>query len=401
VSQETPLSDNRARNIHVRLVNAVSAIAPQDWDRLANPDPDRFDPFVSWRFLNALEVSDSVGDGTGWHPHHLIAETAGQIQAIMPLYLKTHSQGEYVFDHGWADALHNAGGQYYPKLQAAIPFTPVTGRRFLVGANTSEQAPAEALIEALSAAAVKLAASHDLSSLHLTFLAEDQWNTLKKLGFLGRTDQQFHWYDRGYGNFEGFLASLASRKRKDLRKERAAAQQGLTIRRLTGEDIRPEHWDAFWDFYQDTGARKWGSPYLTRAFFDQIHAAMRQDVLLVLALDGTTPIAGALNFIGGEALYGRYWGRHPMAEDRPFLHFEVCYYQAIDFALEKGLIRVEAGAQGAHKVARGYEPALTRSAHWIAHPGLRQAVASYLEREGQAVAGDMDWLASRTPFRKG
>ena len=370
-----------------RLGGSVGAFDRAEWNALCGTG----NPFVSHEFLTALEDSGSVGPGTGWQPAPLvIAAEGGAPLAAMPAYLKSHSQGEYVFDHGWADAYERAGGRYYPKLQIAAPFTPATGPRLLL----SDEAYAAPLI----AAAEQLCRQNGFSSAHATFIEAGQQRLFERAGWMLRSDIQFHWYNRGYASFEDFLATLASRKRKDLRKERATAQAGVDIVRLRGDAIRPEHWDAFWRFYQDTGARKWGHPYLTREAFDLFGERMGERILLVLALDRGEPIAGALNFIGADALYGRYWG---CTRDVRFLHFELCYYQAIDAAIDLGLSRVEAGAQGGHKLARGYEPAETVSAHWIADPGFREAVADFLERERAGVAADRNYLRTRTPFRKG
>jgi len=370
-----------------RIHKSVGAIDAAAWDRLAGAD----NPFTSHAFLKLLEDSGSVGERSGWSPLPIVIEDeAGLPAAALPAYLKSHSQGEYVFDHSWADAWHRAGGNYYPKLQISVPFTPATGPRLLTGERKDLAVP-------LLRAAERIAAQNDLSSAHATFIEPAQLPLFEQAGWLLRSDIQFHWENRGYSAFADFLAALSSEKRKNLRKERARAQDGVAIRRLSGEEIRPEHWDAFWQFYQDTGARKWGRPYLTRAAFDMIGQRMADKVLLVLAFSEGTPIAGALNFIGGQALYGRYWGA---VVDKPFLHFELCYYQAIDAAIELGLARVEAGAQGGHKLARGYEPVRTWSAHWIADPGFRAAVADFLERERSGVAQDQLYLAGRTPFRK-
>ena len=369
-----------------RVAPGVGAIPAAQWDALAGAA----NPFVSHAFLTALEDSGSVGPGTGWDAAPIVIEDArGTPLAALPAYLKAHSQGEYVFDHAWADAWHRAGGQYYPKLQIAVPFTPATGPRLLL----SDGAYAAPLLRA----AETLCARSGLSSAHATFIEPGQRHLFERAGWLPRADIQFHWHNRGYASFEDFLADLSSRKRKDLRKERARAQEGVTIRRLSGADIRPEHWDAFWEFYQDTGARKWGHPYLTRAAFDLFGERLGDRIVLVLAFLEDQPIAGALNFVGEDALYGRYWG---CTADRPFLHFELCYYQAIDAAIERGLSRVEAGAQGGHKLARGYEPVQTWSAHWLADPGFRAAVADFLERERRGVAQDSLYLAGRTPFKK-
>lgn len=382
--------------LDIRLHRSIDEIGPEAWDACARADTtDRpGDPFTTYRFLHALEASGSVGPGTGWQPHHLSARLNGDMIAVAPMYAKSHSQGEYVFDHSWAHAWERAGGRYYPKLQIAVPFTPVTGRRFL--ARPGHEARGMA---ALVQGAVQVAANNDLSSLHATFCTEDEATAGRAMGLLHRIGTQYHWQNRGYADFDAFLASLSSRKRKAIRRERRAAQGfGGSIRNLTGDDLRPEHWDAFWRFYQDTGARKWGMPYLTRGFFDIVQETMREDVLLTLAERGGQPVAGALSFIGRDALFGRYWGA---TEHHPFLHFELCYYQAIDFAIAHGLGRIEAGAQGEHKLARGYLPVATHSLHWIADPGLRRAVAEFCREEAGAVDEDMEILTSMGPFRRG
>ena len=369
-----------------KLGGSVGAFDAAAWDALVPGG----NPFMRHGFLTALEDSGSVGEGTGWQPAPIVIEDeAGALLAALPAYHKGHSQGEYVFDHAWADAYQRAGGRYYPKLQIAAPFTPATGPRIL----TRDPALAAPLL----GAAEQLCTQNGFSSAHATFVEAAQVPLFAAAGWLIRHDIQFHWTNRGYGSFEDFLADLSSRKRKDLRKERAAAQASVEIVHLRGADIRPEHWDAFWVFYQDTGARKWGSPYLTRAAFDLIGERLGDAVLLVLAYQDGEAIAGALNVIGAEALYGRYWGctRH-----LPFLHFELCYYQAIDAAIALGLTRVEVGAQGGHKLARGYEPVRTVSAHWIADPGFREAIADFLVRESAGVAADANYLETRTPFRK-
>ena len=338
-----------------------------------------------------MEESGSVGGDSGWSPLPIVIEDeAGEAAAALPAYLKVHSQGEYVFDHAWADAWHRAGGDYYPKLQISVPFTPATGPRLLTGQRPDLGVP-------LLRVAEQLCEQNGLSSAHATFIAPDQVPVFEAAGWLMRSDIQFHWENRGYATFDDFLGQLASAKRKNLRKERAAAQEGVEIRALTGADIRPEHWDAFWVFYQDTGSRKWGQPYLTREAFTLMGERMADRILLVMAFIEGQPVAGALNFIGAEALYGRYWGA---VVERPFLHFELCYYQAIDAAIALGLKRVEAGAQGQHKLARGYEPVQTCSAHYIADPRFRAAVADFLERERQGVAQDQLRLGEHTPFRK-
>ncbi len=390
------MPDGTGAEIEVSLLTGFSAVAPQDWGqrafaleaaagRLGGPHHPPLSPGAgTFRFGRA---------GTGWDPRPLVARAEGWVVAVAPLFVKSHSQGEYIFDHGWADALERAGGRYYPKLQIAVPFTPATGRRFLTapGWQTAGRA---ALVEG----AVQVAAQARLSSVHVTFCTEAEATAGEAMGLLHRVTQQYHWENRGYADFGDFLAALSSRKRKTIRKEREVAQGfGGTIRRLTGGDIRPEHWDAFWRFYQDTGSRKWGRPYLTRAFFDELHETMRDDVLLVLAERGGRPVAGALNLIGRDTLFGRYWGA---VEDHPCLHFECCYYQAIDFAIERRMARVEAGAQGEHKLARGYLPSKIHSLHWIGEPSFRDAVARYLRAEGDAVGQEIAALADYGPFRK-
>ncbi|HEX8640719.1 MAG TPA: GNAT family N-acetyltransferase [Allosphingosinicella sp.] len=369
-----------------RLADGVASFAAEDWDRCAGTA----DPFLSHAFLSALEDSESAVAATGWRPVPIAIDGPdGSPDAVMPAYLKGHSLGEYVFDHGWADAWERAGGSYYPKLQIAVPFTPVPGRRLL--------ARVPALAPALIAAAERVVEAHELSSAHATFIAEAEVPQFERAGWLIRADSQFHWLNPGYRTFEDFLATLSSRKRKMIRKERAAAVEGLEVVHLGG-DIEEAHWDAFWAFYQDTGARKWGRPYLTRAFFSMLGERLGDRVLLILALRSGRPIAGALNLVGAEALYGRYWG---CLEEVPHLHFELCYYQAIEAAITRGLQRVEAGAQGAHKLARGYRPVPTWSAHYIADPSFRAAVARFLAAERGAVAREIEELEEFTPFRRG
>ncbi len=385
----------KSEQIEISVLGAMADIAPEQWDSVACPEgAPPHDPFTTHRFLKALEDSGSVGPGTGWAARHLLAHAGGELIAVMPMYAKGHSQGEYVFDHSWAHAYERAGGQYYPKLQATVPFTPATGRRFLTRPGFEETGRA-----ALVQGAVQVAAQNELSSLHITYCQQDEAENGAAMGLMHRTGQQFHWINRDYQDFADFLSHLSSRKRKAIRKERAGAQDfGGEIHLLTGDQIKPEHWDAFWQFYQDTGARKWGTPYLTRAFFDEVQAHLRDEVLLVLCERNGRWVAGALNFIGRDALYGRYWG---CVEDHPFLHFEVCYYQAIDFAISHGLQRVEAGAQGEHKLARGYLPVATHSLHWIADQGFRGAVAQFLEQERAAVDEDIEILTSYGPFKRG
>jgi len=368
----------------IRLLTRLSDVDEADWNSVANPPGLAYDPFLSWAFLDAMETSGAAAPDTGWTPCHLVAEDpSGRIRAAMPLYAKTHSQGEFVFDHAWADAFYRAGGEYYPKLLNAVPFTPVTGRRLLVPPGPD----AQKLEQALLFGAIQVAEQNGFSSLHLNFITEAASKALAEDGMMIRTDQQFHWHNKGYNSFEAFLEDLSSAKRKNLRKERAKAH----------DDLTEQYWDAFYTFYIDTGARKWGRPYLNRDSFSLLGERMADDILLVMAMDGDRPIAGALNLIGSEALFGRYWG---CVDPRPMLHFETCYYQAIDFAIEKGLKTVEAGAQGGHKLARGYVPQTTYSAHWIAHPGLRQAIDEYLKRERHAVERENDYLSERTPFKK-
>jgi predicted N-acyltransferase len=370
----------------IRLCNAVAALDKAQWDACAGPN----NPFVCHDFLSMLEESGSVGPGTGWQPAPVtVSDASGTLLAAAPAYLKSHSQGEYVFDHGWADAWERAGGQYYPKLQIAAPFSPVPGPRLLL----RDPAAAPTLIAALEA----VTDQNGLSSAHATFITPAQCEQFRDADWLIRQGNQFHWSNDGYGSFDDFLGVLSSRHRKDLRKERTKAQAGLEIVHLTGSDIKEAHWDAFWHFYQDTGSRKWGQPYLTRAFFSLLGECMADKVLLLLALRDGQPIAGALNLIGRDTLYGRYWG---CSEEVPFLHFELCYYQAIDAAIARGLATVEAGAQGEHKLSRGYRPVATFSAHYIPDPGFRRAVADFVEREAEALSSDRDWLDERTPFRK-
>ena len=385
------------KEVEVRVLPSLAAIDPEDWDACACPevaDGGRpFDPFTTYRFLKALEDSGSVGTGTGWHPQYLQARLDGQTIAVAPMYAKGHSQGEYIFDHNWAHAYENAGGRYYPKLQVAVPFTPATGRRFLVRPEFTETGTS-----ALVQGAIQLAQQNNISSLHVTFCTDAERNVGEALGLMARTTQQFHWENADYANFPAFLEDLSSRKRKNIRKERKQAQDfGGEICRYSGDRLRDEHWDAFWTFYQDTGARKWGSPYLTRRFFDLVQEKMRDDVVLVLAERQGRPVAGALNFIGRETLFGRYWG---CREHHPCLHFELCYYQAIDIAIENGLTRVEAGAQGEHKLARGYLPTETHSLHWVGDAGFADAIDRYLRAEKQAIEEEIEILTEYGPFKK-
>lgn len=378
----------------IRVVDSLAAVEAVQWDACANPPGRPTNPFISHAFLSALEESGSATRRTGWLPQHVLLEDdQGALAGCMPLYLKSHSRGEYVFDHGWANALENAGGRYYPKLQCSVPFTPATGSRLLV-----PEGPGRDVAEdALTAGAAEIARRLGVSSLHVTFLPERQWTRLGQSGFLQRTDQQFHWHNRGYKSFDDFLTDLSSRKRKMIRKERERAHENnVSVEWVTGKDLTEDCWDAFFAFYLDTGSRKWGSPYLTREFFSLIGERMADSILLVMARRDGRYVAGALNFIGGDAVYGRNWGA---IEHHPFLHFECCYYQAIEFAIDRRLARVEAGAQGEHKLARGYLPSRTYCAHWIANASFREAVADYLCRERQYVDRDIAALGEYAPFR--
>jgi uncharacterized protein len=395
--------------LRIRTVPSIAEIAASAWDACANPAaaaqadapsvcPDREDachPLISHAFLHALETSGSATARAGWRPQHLVAETAsGTLVGAVPCYLKSHSRGEYVFDQGWAEAYERVGGRYYPKLQVAIPFAPVTGRRLLVRPG----AAADPIRQALAGGLVELCGLIGASSAHVTFATETEWRLLGEQGFLQRTDQQFHWHNAGYGCFEDFLSALAARKRKAIRRERRdALSAGIEVHWLTGADLTEAVWDAFFAFYMETGSRKWGRPYLTRKFYSLIGSAMADRTLLIMAKRAGRFIAGAINFIGADTLYGRHWGA---IEHHPFLHFELCYYQAIEFAIVRRLRRVEAGAQGEHKLARGYLPATTHSAHYIADKGLRRAIAEYLRRERDYVAAAGRELTEAGPFRK-
>jgi predicted N-acyltransferase len=374
--------------ITARVLSKAADIDAAAWNACAGPE----NPFVQHEFFAALEASGSAVARTGWQAAHIVVDDAAGVPVgILPGYLKSHSQGEYVFDHGWGDAWERAGGRYYPKLQCAVPFTPATGPRLLL----REASAAPALI----AAAETLVRQNDFSSVHATFLTPEQQAMFAAAGWLMRSGEQFHWANDGYRDFGDFLAALSSRKRKTIRKEREAAlASGVEIVQLTGTAITEAHWDAFWEFYQDTGMRKWGRPYLTRSFFSLLGQSMGDKVLLMLAVRGGKPIAGALNLIGSDCLYGRYWGA---TEEVPFLHFELCYYQAIDWAIANGRSRVEAGAQGSHKLARGYRPVETVSAHYIPDPGFRRAVADFVAREAEMVHADIEAMDMATPFRRG
>ncbi len=427
----SPANPGPEQTVTLRILSSLKDVSPDAWDRVANPgwqmagrghlsqddhcqttgeltavlddevnsvsEDTSFNPFLSHAFLEALESAGCATRATGWMPRHMLLEDGtGAVLGAVPAYLKSHSQGEYVFDHGWADAFHRAGGDYYPKLQISVPFTPATGRRFLTGPGINRQAG----IQALAAGLVQVCQRTRASSVHATFLTKPEWDFLGELGYLRRTDQQFHWENQGYDSFDDFLEDLASRKRKAIRKERreALSAEGIEVEWVTGQDLTEAHWDAFFTFYMDTGGRKWGRPYLNRKFFSLINERLAERTLLVLAKRHGRYIAGALNFIGSDTLFGRHWG---CTEHHPFLHFELCYYQAIDFAIERGLKRVEAGAQGAHKLARGYLPCTTYSAHWIAHEGLHEAVADFLEHERHAVERENEALTEHAPFKKG
>ncbi|MCO6185982.1 GNAT family N-acetyltransferase [Rhizobium sp. L1K21] len=386
------------QDVRIKTVSSISDIPVDDWNTLSGAKKEggsKYNPFLSHAFLSALEDSLSVTPRAGWQSHHMAIESeSGKLLAAMPLYAKGHSQGEYVFDHAWADAFQRAGGNYYPKLLSAIPFTPATGQRLLV----AEGEQALPLKSALAAGLKEETERLGLSSAHINFLVADDVPILEEEGYLHRIDQQFHFVNEGYADHEAFLETLASRKRKALRKERRAAlENGITIDWLTGSDLTEDIWDQFFTFYMDTGSRKWGRPYLTRAFYSMIGVRMADDILLVMARRDGRYIAGAINFIGSDTLFGRHWG---CIEDHPFLHFEVCYHQAIDFALAHKLKTVEAGAQGEHKLARGYLPVTTHSMHYFTHPGLHNAVADYLQQERDAVSADGEYLREHSPFRK-
>lgn len=371
---------DRESEILARLASGVAAVDAASWDSLAGGDP-----FLSHAFLSALEGSGSVGPGTGWTPAPILIEEEGELVAAALAYIKSHSQGEYVFDHGWAEAWQRAGGSYYPKLQIAVPFTPAVGPR-LLGTRPQQ----------LLAAAEAVTRQNELSSAHITFLDDDGVGECARRGWLIRDGVQYHWFNRGYSSFDDFLSSLRHSRRKSIRKERRDALKGLEVRALRGREIKPAEWDAMWSFYQDTGSRKWGQPYLARGFFDLVGERMGDAVLLFLAYRGGRPIAGALNFVGGDTLYGRYWG---CSEDVPFLHFELCYYHAIEWAIDHGLACVQAGAQGEHKVARGYEPVITRSAHYLPNRSFRDAVAQFVAAEREGVAAEVEWLRRDLPYR--
>ncbi len=380
----------------VRVHRRVAEIGREGWEACTSNPEYASNPFIGYDFIDSLEQSGCAVAQTGWAPHHLAVEDeAGQVAAVMPLYLKSHSQGEYVFDHSWADAYQRAGGRYYPKLQCAAPFSPVTGPRMMVRADVDPVIAKRTLL----GGAVSLCERLEASSVHVTFPSKADWDFLGGEGLLQRQDQQYHWHNNGYETFDDFLGALSSNRRKTIRRERRDAQAGLEIVGLTGKDLTEEAWDAFYQFYEDTGARKWGRPYLNRPFFSMIGERMADQVLLIMAKRDGRYIAGALNLLGGDCIYGRNWGA---VEDVPFLHFELCYYQAIEHAIRLGLPRVEAGAQGQHKIARGYLPAPVYSAHFIADPALREPVRRYLDQERAAVQNEMDWLSEEySPFKAG
>ena len=417
MAMQKSASASMASDIELRAVPSVTDVAAVAWDACANPpkaapasDAESsqnasadspgivkraYNPFLRHAFFEALELSRSACPRTGWAGRHLVASRAGDIVGIVPGYLKSHSRGEYVFDAGWADAYERAGGRYYPKLLSAVPFTPATGPRLLARPDLADYAQVQ---ELLAQGLIALCQTVEASSAHVTFAQKHEWELLARHGFLQRTDKQFHWQNNGYATFDDFLSALNSRHRKQVKRERReATENGITIERLTGRDLTEDTFDAFYDFYMDTGSRKWGSPYLTRDFYSRVAESMPEDILLVMAKRNGRWIAGAINFIGSDTLFGRHWGA---IEHHPFLHFEVCYYQAIDFAIERGLQRVEAGAQGEHKLARGYLPTETFSAHYISDTGFRQAVADYLRRERQYISHAVDELSDYAPFRK-
>ena len=385
------MGDVEQAPVTIKAVGDIGKIDADEWDACASDD----NPFLSHAFLKALEESGSVRAETGWVPYHMVVEDEEErLRAVAPLYVKSHSMGEYMFDYGWADAFERAGGQYYPKLQLAVPFTPVTGPRLLARADQDQELNRELAL----AGCVEVAKQLEVSSLHITFLTESEWHQCGESGLLRRTGEQFHWLNNGYATFDDFLADLTSRKRKQIRRERKEVHENpdLEIQVFTGDELKEEHWDAFFGFYIDTGSRKWGRPYLNRLFFSLIGETMADRIALIMASRGGNYIAGALNFIGSDALYGRNWG---CCEDHRFLHFEACYYQAIQFAIEHGLDRVEAGAQGPHKLARGYLPVHTYSAHWIRESHFRDAIERYLVHERKQVAEEISYLETHTPFR--
>ena len=379
-------------------INSINDIDSSDWNQCANPEQMEYNPFLDHRFIKALEDSGSANSNTGWQPFHTIMRDKGRVVGVVPAYLKSHSQGEYVFDGAWADAWYRAGGEYYPKLQISIPFTPATGRRLLVATPLDSTQSIQEVEAQLLSATLQIAQKIQVSSLHITFMPKNQWENAGKLGLLKRVDTQFHWTNANYDSFEDFLQALSSKKRKNIRRERRGAlENNIEIEWITGSDLTESHWDAFYQFYVDTGNRKWGTPYLTRAFFSMLSETMPDETLLIMCKREGKYIAGAINFIGSNTLFGRNWG---CIEDHRFLHFETCYYQAIDFAIQHGIDRVEAGAQGGHKIARGYMPQQTYSAHWIRNSEFRDAIKNYLNSEESFVQQDIDWIEKHTPFRK-
>ena len=380
--------------VAIKVIKSLTEVSPEAWDACAGGD----NPFVSHAFLSALEDSGSATEETGWFGQHLVIEgPAGGIAACAPLYLKNHSYGEYVFDWGWADAYERAGGRYYPKLQCAVPFTPATGPRLLVNEALPDGQRRE-MRAALIAGMAQLAQNLGVSSLHVTFPTEDEWDAFGDAGYLQRIGQQFHWENKGFKTFDDFLDELSSRKRKNIKKERRAVHEaGLDIRVLEGGDIAESQWDAFFQFYMDTSDKKWGQAYLTRRFFSLLGARLGRAVVLIVVEKDGRPVAGALNLRGGDTLYGRNWG---CVADYKFLHFEACYYQAIDYAIAHGLKWVEAGAQGPHKVQRGYLPRRTFSAHWIADKGFRDAVSGFLKDESKGIEREMSAYGAFSPFKK-
>ena len=388
------------KNVKVEFINDINLIQKKQWDLCACPEALKgektIDPFTTYDFISALENSGSVGKGTGWHSCHLVVKIEKEIIAVMPLYLKGHSQGEYIFDHNWAQAYHNFGGNYYPKLQSAVPFTPATGRRFLTKKGFEKQGR-----DALERGIINLALNNKLSSAHITFCTSFEAKKVSENNFLKRKTLQYHWENKGFSNFEDFLNSLSSRKRKTIKKERKLAtslfKNNDGIYNFTGSQLKDKHWDSFWKFYQDTGNRKWGVPYLTRDFFQIINESMPEKILLILAIVNNTPIAGALNFIGADTLYGRYWG---CSKYHSCLHYELCYYQAIDYALKNRIKKVEAGAQGEHKISRGYLPSFVYSLHWFSNKSFASAISEYLDKEEKVIDQEYDILMKTSPYKQ-
>ena len=388
------------KNVKVEFINDINLIEKKQWDLCACPEAFKgekiIDPFTTYNFISALENSGSVGKGTGWHSCHLVVKIEKEIIAVMPLYLKGHSQGEYIFDHNWAQAYNNFGGNYYPKIQSAVPFTPATGRRFLTKKGFEKQGR-----DALERGIINLALNNKLSSAHITFCTSSEAQKVSDNNFLKRKTLQYHWENKGFSNFEDFLNSLSSRKRKTIKKERKIAtslfKDNDGIFSFTGSQLRDKHWDSFWKFYQDTGNRKWGIPYLTRDFFQIINECMPENILLFLAIENNTPIAGALNFIGADTLYGRYWG---CSKYHSCLHYELCYYQAIDYALKNRIKKVEAGAQGEHKISRGYLPSFVYSLHWFSNKSFASAISEYLDKEEKVINQEYDVLMKTSPYKQ-